>query len=331
MSTHKVEVIRINEIEKHPNADSLGLVRVGGWTCAVRLGDWQPGDLAAYVEPDYVVPDVEAFAFLKGARRIKAKRLRGMWSQGLLTRAPEGASEGDDVMEALGVTRYEPEMRFQKVGAVRDDVEPPHHSLASLAKYDLEPWQRHRDLLIPGEIVAVTEKIHGANARYAWRDGRLWVGSRTQWKKRVEDAFDPWWAAVDQHPQIEDWCKRHPEFVLFGEVFGDRVQDLKYGTKSGEVRFAAFDIFDAARGEFVDFSWLASMTLYPSIETVPFFGVGAYDPTSIEALASGRSMVPGANHLREGIVIRPLVERWDPRVGRVVLKLVSNEYLERAS
>jgi RNA ligase (TIGR02306 family) len=108
MSTHRVEVVKLGPVRKHPNADSLGLVDVWGYTCAVRIGEWKTGDLAAYIEPDYVVPDDERFAFLKGHRRIKPVRLRGQWSQGLLVRPPDGAVEGDDVMAALGVERYEP-------------------------------------------------------------------------------------------------------------------------------------------------------------------------------------------------------------------------------
>jgi hypothetical protein len=72
MSTHEVRVHRINEIEKHPNADRLGLVRIDGFTAIVRLGDFKPGDLAAYIEPDYVVPDLEQFTFLKGKLRIRS-------------------------------------------------------------------------------------------------------------------------------------------------------------------------------------------------------------------------------------------------------------------
>ena len=80
MSTHKVEVVSINEIERHPNADSLDLVRIYGFTAIVRLGQFKPGDLAVYIEPDYVVPDNEQFAFLKGKTRIRAMKLRGVWS-----------------------------------------------------------------------------------------------------------------------------------------------------------------------------------------------------------------------------------------------------------
>jgi hypothetical protein len=69
-STHRVEVVRIGTIEKHPNADSLGVVRVYGYFCCVRLADWRPGDLAAYVVPDSLVPvDHPEFRFLADASK----------------------------------------------------------------------------------------------------------------------------------------------------------------------------------------------------------------------------------------------------------------------
>ncbi|EKE08269.1 MAG: hypothetical protein ACD_17C00257G0002 [uncultured bacterium] len=37
-----------------------------------------------------------------------------------------------------------------------------------------------------------------------------------------------------------------------------------------------------------------------------------------------------AEHLKEGIVIRTFNELKDPLLGRIVLKAVSNTYLERA-
>lgn len=329
MSTHRVDVIRIGEIEKHPNADSLGLVRVGGWTCAVRLGEWQTGDLAAFIEPDYVVPDVERFAFLKGQRRIKARRLRGVWSQGLLTRPPDAAAEGDDVMAAMGIERYEP----QSQAFTASDVEPPHPRLAGLPKYDLESWQKYRHLLTPGEPVVITEKIHGASARYAWVDGRLWAGSRTQWKKPPAegDRVDIWWTAAAQDPEIAEWCRAHEGLVLFGEVFG-QVQDLKYGAGPGRVMFRAFDCYDLTERVFLDGGppGVIGQAVASFHAMAPVVYEGPYDPSSIEALASGPSTIEGANHLREGIVIRPVRERLDDRCGRVVLKCVSNEYLERA-
>ena len=65
MSTHKAEVICIEEIKSHPNADSLGLIQIEGFEVCVRLGDFKIGDLALYIEPDSVVPDTKEFQFLK--------------------------------------------------------------------------------------------------------------------------------------------------------------------------------------------------------------------------------------------------------------------------
>jgi RNA ligase (TIGR02306 family) len=337
MSTHRVDVVRIGEIVKHPNADTLGLVQIYGWTCAIRLGDFQPGDLCAYIEPDYVVPSAGPFEFLckegKPAR-IKAKRLRGTWSQGLLVRAPEGAAEGDDVMEHFGIVRYEPQMK----GGLSSggDAEAPCAALAYCPRYDLENWRRYRHLLVEGETVFVSEKLHGANSRFAWREERMWCGSRTQWKRRPDDALptsDPWWLAHRQHPWIEAWCQMHPEAVLYGEVFGP-VQDLKYDAKPGEIFFRAFDALTRDRWQdaqdFFGFGTPGS-TLPPGFfedARVPLLYVGAYSEAKMEELAEGDSAL--AKHLREGIVIKPAVERHDPQIGRVALKLVSNRYLERS-
>ncbi len=321
MSTHSIQVIRIGAIEPHPNADSLGLVRVWGYTCAVRLGDFQPGDLAAYIEPDYVVPDVPAFAFLGGHRRIKARRLRGTWSQGLLVRAPDGASEGDDVMERMGITRYEPPPPLGlATGGEAERGPAGFHPV-----YDVESWRRYGALLIPGEDVQITEKLHGTSARYCYREGGgTYCGSRKEWKR--EDAGNLWWRALAATPWLAPFCEAHPDLTVYGEVFG-QVQDLRYGSKPGEVWFRAFDLLQGNRWlDFADF-----LALLPDDgQRVPVLYRGPYDVATVEALSEGKSTIPGANHVREGCVVKPVVERTDPTAGRVALKCVSNAYLERA-
>jgi RNA ligase (TIGR02306 family) len=324
MSTHRVEVVRLGPIEKHPNADTLGIAKIWGYTAIVRLGEWSEGDLVAYVEPDYVVPDTEPFAFLGGHRRIRAKRLRGVWSQGLVIRAPESATEGDDVMEALGIERYVPPVRYDRSGIPRAGyahAETPHESLAGMPKYDLENLRRYPDVFEPGEMVHVSEKIHGANARFAWRDGRMWIGSRTHWRKPDEPS---WWSlALEAHGWIEDWCREHDDSVLFGEVFG--VQDLRYGIPPNEVRFLAFDVMRS------DFTFATPEELASMLDQrfrVPTW-FAEYDLAQLEEASRRDSLVcPG--QVGEGIVVKPLVERFHRNVGRVALKLVSDRYLERA-
>lgn len=357
MSTHEVRVIRVGEVVKHPNADRLGLVQIDGFTAIVRLDDFKSGDLGAYIEPDYLVPDTPDYAFLKGKLRIRSQKLRGVWSQGLLVHAPDGAEEGACVMERLGIKRYEPPapaeqraMHGQGGKLGNSQAEKPHPTLAGIGVYDLENWRKHGRVLEAGEIVHVTEKLHGCNARFAWRGGRMYAGSRTQWRKSGEHSRwqklvtrirrwwrkskrpntdlnngNVWWRVLKTHPWIVDWCRAHPDCVLYGEIFGD-VQDLKYHARPGEVWFLAFDVLR-------DGKWIDAQEFFetlPASYRVPLLYVGPYSPAQTEDLSRlNRSTM--ADHLAEGVVIKPAKERWDGRVGRVALKLVSDLYLERAS
>src|SRR3954471_12962827 len=186
-STHRVEVIRINQVAPHPNADRLDVVSIYGYTTCVVKGSFAEGTLAAFIPPDSVVPDNETFAFLDGHLRIKAKRLRGIVSYGFLVPAPEGAEEGEDVAELMGVRHYEPPEPLSMRG---DTVAAPagYHP-----EYDVDALLRYPDLFADGELVWVTEKIHGTNARYTCVDGEMFAGSRGQWKK--ENRGSVWWNA----------------------------------------------------------------------------------------------------------------------------------------
>ncbi|MFN7976285.1 MAG: RNA ligase (ATP) [Acidobacteriota bacterium] len=317
MSTHRVDVVRIKDIERHPNADALDLVKVFGYTCCIRRGELAEGDLAVYVEPDYVVDSTRPeFAFLAGHERIKVRKLRGIYSQGLLIKAPPGMSEGQDVMEHYGIRRYEPPMPLSTGG---ESERPPAGFFPS---YDVESWRRFGDTLVEGEEVVVTEKIHGASARFAFRDDRMRAGSRTEWK--VEDPRNLWWQALERNPWIEPFCRAHPDMAVYGEAFG-RVQDLRYGAGKNDIFFRAFDVLSLDR--WLDFDELAA--ILPDDRRVPVVFRGPY-ARALESLAEGPTMISGADHVREGIVIRPVKERTDPELGRVQLKIVSNAYLERA-
>ena len=88
MSDHRCEVVPV-VLEKHPNADSLSVVKVfDGYTVCVRTADWEGVDKGVYIPPDSVVPDTEQFKFLEGHLRIKAKKLRGINSYGMLVPVP---------------------------------------------------------------------------------------------------------------------------------------------------------------------------------------------------------------------------------------------------
>ena len=173
-STHKVEVVPV-KLRQHDNADSLSVVDVFGYTVVVRTEDWQAGQLGAYFPPDSVVDIFQPeFAFLasgtKTHSRIRAKKLRGIQSFGLLIPAPEGAKVGDDLAEHFGVTHYEPELSAAYSGG-EAEAAPAH--LSHLSKFDVDALRRYPYLFKPDEKVLITEKINGANARYCYYDGRM--------------------------------------------------------------------------------------------------------------------------------------------------------------
>lgn len=353
-SNHKVEIVSIGKIEKHPNADSLGIVHIWDWQCIVRLADWEDEDFAAYIVPDSLVDTKRPeFAFLAGDAksdgwaRIKVKKLRGLYSQGLLLPVhsipDDGYSEmtpGLDVADMLGVKRYEPPVwdkpmdpellaqlrKAKQEGRVRD-----------FPQYDLESWPRYGKLLLTeGEEVVITEKIHGANARFMYDGEDFWVGSRTLWKRETPN--DKWWQAFRRYPQIAEFLKEFPKYVLFGEIFG-AVQDMKYGRNF--VDFAAFD-FMRYNNTFLNIQEMRSLLDRYQIPQVPRIYRGPYNPEQAKMLAEGPTLAwlddgePGGvnqvatkRHCREGIVITPVVERSDPHKGRVKLKLVGNGYYER--
>lgn len=305
-STHRVEIVPV-KLETHPNADSLSIVRVfDGYTVCVRTSDWEGKELGAYVPPDSIYE----------GKRIKVKKLRGVPSMGMLLPAPIGSNVGDDVASLLGVTHYNPPEPLNSGG---DEAQAPK---GYRPVYDVESLRRYAKLFEEGEPIWITEKIHGANARYCFSDGEMHAGSRTTWKKK--DYSNQWWKALKNHPEVEEFCRENPDITVYGEVYG-QVQDLKYGCGQSEVHIAVFDLL--RNGEWI--SPQEARLVGWELPWVPYIGIREFNLKEILALAERDTLVEGASHIAEGIVIKPLVERTDHEVGRVCMKVVSNQYLER--
>ena len=305
MSTFRCEVVPV-ELKKHPNADSLSLVQVWGYTVVVRTEEWLDHSMGVYIPPESV----------HDGKRITVKRLRGVYSHGMLVHVPPGvvAQIGEDFAERLGVTHYEPPTPATTGG---EAVEGPS---IGMPRYDVESYRRYAHLIPTGTPVYVTEKIHGASARYVWHDGTMHVGSRTEWKG---GEGNPWSRALDACPWITAWCRWNPSCVVYGEVFG-AVQSLRYGKAPGEVDFRAFDVWKSARWvEYLDLcKALASESRAPVLFEGPMPALDV-----LESIVERDSVLcPG--QVMEGIVICTQKEQWHPEIGRVQLKLVSNRYLE---
>ena len=116
------EVVRITQVNSHPNADRLEIARfemkgIGETTyeVVIQKGSYRVGDLATYFSVDCILPTQHPeFQFLLGRLdgagkdlyRLKAARLRGVFSQGLLVPAPVGSEWGAPMAAEFGVTYY---------------------------------------------------------------------------------------------------------------------------------------------------------------------------------------------------------------------------------
>jgi RNA ligase (TIGR02306 family) len=343
MSTFSVPLIYVGYTQPLPNSDTLSITQIEGCPVIFKTGDFKEGDLAIYVPIEAIVPlDNPAFAFLKTKEgqttyRIKAKRLRGTFSMGLLVPAyilgPGDPYQhvGEDVSSILGIVKYEePEENMvlggRRIGRTPDTRFAPIYDIDSIRKY----W----NLFCPGERVIVTEKIHGCNTRASFRmagddtEPRLYVGSRKFFN--IESDTDAWWMAAKKYGFAEK-LKAIPGLVLFGEIYG-QVQDLKYGTTQEDpIRFAAFDLYDSNTKQFMDYDKFKEICDNLKIPTVPVLYDGPFDRAVIEPMAAGMTVAgpTGLKQMREGFVMKPEHERWDDKLGRVIVKLVGEEYLLR--
>jgi RNA ligase (TIGR02306 family) len=315
-------VVKLDKIGKHPNADRLEITEIlGGYPVIMQAGLYKPGDLAAYIPVDTVVPDTEQFKFLDGHRRIKAKRLRGIFSMGMLMPAPAGLKEGDSVIEAYGLEKYQTAM--EKLEYVNTENEPGPEGWNFPTYTDLEGIRKYKTVLELGEEVILTEKVHGSAARYRWDGERLWVGSRTRIKKF--DERNPWWQVALRLDFAGKLAKR-ADTIFFGEIYGANVQDMTYGLS--QIDFRCYDTMNVATQRYNDWDESLKICAEAGVETVPHIYRGPWKGfDEMWSEANGKSTI--AQHCREGYVVKPTKERWDHRVGRVCLKCVGEDYLLR--
>jgi RNA ligase (TIGR02306 family) len=318
MIEHTCDVVEV-KLETHPNADSLSLVMVGDFQVVVRTADWQNGDLGIYIEPDTIVPKTKEFEFLGEHRRIRARRLRGEWSVGLLLPAPADAKVGDDYFAKLGLEHYEPIVKGHFSTGGENISAPP----GIFPKYDVLNFRRYSDCFDDGEEVILSEKIHGASCRFVCIDDVVYCGSHNHWKH--EDPNNLWWKVLNQNIALESWLRHHQGLAVYGEVYGN-VQKFKYGVNDGGIRFAAFDVMKD--GQWLDFD--EAHTIGAPLPWVPLVHRGKYDKDMVLSFAEGESLISDANHIREGIVIKPVKERINRKIGRMQLKAVSNAYLAKS-
>jgi RNA ligase (TIGR02306 family) len=343
MSNFRVPVVKIREIESIPGADAIELAVVGDYRSVVKIGDFQPGDLAVYLPEAAIIPDnILDQLGLRGrlagsnSNRVKAVKLRGCLSQGILyNQFPIDAQEGDDLQDILGIIKWEPPIPSHMAGEVAN-------LHGKTLKYDIENFKSNPDVLTPDELVEMSEKAHGTfcaisvihnldHEEMFQSNGLVYskgLGSQGLVFKDNDANNKNMYVLTARRLKLHDRirsCFSGKTVHVLGEIYGSGVQDLTYGCK--DQQFAAFDInVDGSYLDRDDFHQVADML---GISTVPVLYRGPFNREIMYDHTNGKTILGEGVHIREGIVIVPLQERRDSNIGRVILKSVSGDYLTR--
>lgn len=342
MSEFAIEIVRVGEVHKHPNADRLELTTIhaapdgtGGYPVIFQAGLYKEGERAVYVPVDAVVPEAEEWAWLWEAtpnppprkRRIKAKKLRGIFSMGLLHPVPalyKHYAVGADLADVMGITKYEdPEESEGDIGprAKRGVTKPrpwyvkawrrvlrflgfnvpngagtgPQYGLEPPplnhlpGVYGVEQFRKYgTSWFQPSEEVIVTEKIHGQNASFVVdATGKFHLKSRTRWRENDPTKADNAWAKVAARYDLEAKLATVPGVILYGETYGN-FTDLPYGASKEAPGFVAFDAFDSVTGSWLPWDVFIGLCEQLEIPVVPTLYRGPVEGVTKE-LADGKT------------------------------------------
>lgn len=362
MSDFAVLVEPIRAVLEHPNADALEIAQIRGYQAIVLKDQYEAGDLVAYIPEQAVMPDdlIEEMGLTgrlagKERNRVKAIRLRGVLSQGLCYPAREGWEQGQDVTEELGITKWDPPIPAHMGGELWNA------GSRRCLKYDIQNWKNYPEVLQDDEEVVFTEKIHGTfcgfgllpKVLHSDEHGSVTVfskglggrglafqltdeeGNQANEKNLYVRAYRKFEHALRliKYGEFHD-ASEEPLFIL-GEVFGRGIQDLAYGANSSQDEQLGYRVFDAyagfpGRGRYLNDAELEALCTIGGLPRVPVLYRGPFSKEVMEDFTDGRETLSGQNqHIREGIVMRPVLERRDPELGRVILKSVSGAYLTR--
>ena len=194
MSEWQNEIVTIEKVEHHPNADMLDIVTVrSDYPVIVKRDEYKVGDIAGYICTDSIVPDTQQFYFLcpkayekyeedgeikqrqmgpkyelgsvpEKYRVIKAKRIRDIYSQGMLIPVPNiNMIAGDSITDIVGLKKLEEDEEdnivVNKKSKGSNGAAPPNNW--GIPYYDIDPLRKFISCIQPDEEIVLTEKIHG--------------------------------------------------------------------------------------------------------------------------------------------------------------------------
>jgi hypothetical protein len=331
---------KVTEIKSIEGADNIELVVVNGWNCISKKGEHRVDELTIIATTDAIIPEalsdeMGVTNYLRKGGRVRTIKLRGVYSECLVipySYTPIVHSEGDDLMEELGITKYEPPVRQVQLSSgrkVKYKDNPNFH-----VYYKFPNFKNVPNMFTEDDIVEITRKIHGTNARYGivkksklslwdrfkklirvadkWIEYEFIYGSHNVEKGSDTQGFydtDVWITIANRYyikyrlwSYVRTWYS--PEtlgtgFIIYGEIYGKGIQkNYEYGLD--DIEFVGFDVEIDGKYESTFKARNAIATL--SLDYVPILSIGNWSQEVQDKFTFNHYTDNGAPH--EGIVIK---------------------------
>jgi RNA ligase (TIGR02306 family) len=313
---------KIIEIRPIEGADFIQAATVvcgsaGKWSGVVGK-DVAAGELVTVFLQDALLPPNERWAFMEKHKwRVRMARFKGVPSECLILKGvPEGAAIGDDVADALGVTKYEKPI---PVGMQGDFIGgfPGHIPKTDEPNFQTLPegWQA----LMQTSGWYATEKADGTSCTaYVDESGALHVCSRN-WELKefsASGAANAYWIVARKYGMD----RLPPGMALQFEVVGPGIQGNPMGLKELEAR--AFTLRNTVTHAYEP--WARLLEVCQRLEIPRAKALGTHDQlpavaTDDELRKLAEIKYENGKHA-EGIVIRALDSSWSFKVINLLYK-----------
>ena len=356
MADWKVSAERI-KLFPHPNADKLLVAQVGEFPLVVgKSNEYVDDQIVIFAPKRSILPEwlrpyynneQTGESYLKNGTTVRSIKLRGEISEGctispdlILEKLSENNETkqfpdlvdksledivGLDLSEFLGITEYIPPIPSELSGKVK---RLPYEKYSF---HDVENFTINKRRFIEGELVVVTEKLHGSQVNIIRdADMNLVLSSKGIIKRGLlieESDTNMYWKAVRNTNLKQILDEAFPG--LFVQVMGECGPcqgGFNYGWEEETIKLFRIEI-ENVHYSIVQLVEMAkdNPKIQPIINLwVPVLYVGVLDEKEIIALSKGKETVSGKQlHIKEGVVVepaeaRPVVKNGSPLMCKVI-------------
>jgi RNA ligase (TIGR02306 family) len=322
----------IASIRPHSNADVLELATIKGWQVCVKKNEFAVGDKCIFVTVDSIFDPHASVEFLRNKSfRIKTCRLRGELSQGIAFKLSMLAEfnysgpidVGMDVSGIIGCKHYEKPIAACLSGIARGSFP------SSIRRTDEDNIKNFPQLLEEFRELPfyISMKMDGSSGTFYVNQNQFGVCSRNL--ELIESEGNSFWQMARKYALdecIKSFYGDTANIAIQGEVYGPGIQDNIMGETN--VQLGIFNIWNIDTQRYLGYSDIQMFCETTSVPMVPVIDIGTnfrYTLAELQAMANNLKYPNG--NLAEGLVIRPMIERYSEVLrGRLSGKIISEPF-----